>query len=484
MVLSIGRVRPRWQGATDREADAAPVDRAAWLAERGDVRWTLTAELTGAWPGFGRDGGRRAGAKVRISERQLLVDEERPRGFALPLTTIADAGLVGRETAAGAALLVRYRHRDGLRSFLIEPRGVRLFRQDQGLDGAVAALRAAGVTVGEFELAPTLAVDWTRARAFAEENVIWSGLATAPDDLWGEQAPADVWLSTRSLLWSRPGANHLLRLPLEAIADATPFAGERRGAYGVSIGAVDAASGRAELTLSFDRHAMTDRNARERGAFLVGLRSRGIPVAAEPAPAQPWRDGAWSRSPATEPPQTLVRDAVANPATTEPDAAALDQPEPTSLWPTWTAAADDDGATVNAKEAAADDAATSDDDAGADMDAPPPDASILARAAAFEAGALRVLAAIHGGERAAGRLLIGTSLAGATVDLEQAAAVGALTPEEAARRHDRLVALNEATIRLRALAELRASGYLNDGDFERKRRTILEPLADRVFLRT
>ncbi|HEU5430314.1 MAG TPA: hypothetical protein VFU81_01550, partial [Thermomicrobiales bacterium] len=283
MVSSISRVRPRWQ--TEPEGrDAAPVDRAAWLAERGGVRWTLTAELNGAWPGFGRDGGQRAGAKVRFTERYLLVDEARPHGFALPFAAIVDAGLVGREATAGAALLIRYRADDGVRSFLLEPRGVRLFRQDHGLDGAVEALRTAGLPVRPFDLAPTLAVDWTHARVFADENVIWSGLAAAPLDLWGEQAPVDVWLSTRSLLWSRPGASNLLRLPLDAIADATPFAGER--GYGVTLGAFDAAGVRADLTVRFDRHAMSDRNARERGAFLVGLRSRGIAMVEAP---KPWR---------------------------------------------------------------------------------------------------------------------------------------------------------------------------------------------------
>jgi hypothetical protein len=105
----------------------------------------------------------------------------------------------------------------------------------------------------------------------------------------------------------------------------------------------------------------------------------------------------------------------------------------------------------------------------------------LPRVAAFEAGALRVLAAIRGGERAAGRLLIGTSLAGALSELDEATAAGVLDTAEALHRRERLVALNEAAIRLRALAELRAGGYVGDGDFDRKRRTILEPLAVRLF---
>ena len=198
MVLSIGRARPRWQGQASAEGGntASPLDRAAWLAQRGGVRWALTAELNGAWPGFGRDGGRRAAAKVRFTERYLLVDEERPHGFALPFAAIVDAGRVGREAAAGAALLVRYHDGDEVRSFLIEPRGVRLFRQDQGVDGAAGALEAAGLRVSPFDLAPTLAVEWTRARAFADENVIWSGVASAPLDLWGDQV--------RPMFGSRP----------------------------------------------------------------------------------------------------------------------------------------------------------------------------------------------------------------------------------------------------------------------------------------
>ena len=120
---------------------------------------------------------------------------------------------------------------------------------------------------------------------------------------------------------------------------------------------------------------------------------------------------------------------------------------------------------------------------GAEMDTagPPSVDGTLPRVAAFEAGALRVLAAIRVGERTSGRLLIGTNLASALTELEDAAAIGVLTPEAAECRRDRLVALNEAAIRLRALAELRAGGYVGDGDFDRKRRTILEPLAARLF---
>jgi hypothetical protein len=462
MVLSIGRARPRWLLAGER-SDGAPIDRAAWIAERGAVRWALTADLLGAWPGFDRDGGRRGGAKARLTERYLLVDEERPHGFALPFAAIVDVGLVGREAAAGAALLVRYRDDAGVRSFIVEPRGARLFRLDQGLAGAAAALREAGLRVADLDLAPTLAYEWGRARAFADENVIWSGLATAPIDLWGELAPADVWLSTRSLLWSRAGAANLLRLPLEAIADATPFDSSARSVPGVALGAIDAEGGRADLLLWFDRHAMPDRNARERGAFLVGLRSRGVRVAALPSPLQPWLDGVWRRTQSFQIDGDAGLEREDAPLTPPMDAAIVSTPPLPAT----------DAATSSSLSLTGRELAATDGDGTGERGLP--------RVTAFEAGALRVLAAIRGGDDAAGRLLIGTSLARALAELDDAAAVGALTPEQTERRRERLVALNEAAIRLRALAELRAGGYVGDGDFDRKRRTILEPLAERIF---
>ena len=262
---------------------------------------------------------------------------------------------------------------------------------------------------------------------------VWSNPLTAP-------RRTTLRLTDDALVWDGRGGG-ILRLDLASVREAAPLASGADRTAGLLLALAGSAGG-SDLLVRLAAEPGTDRHLRRLAGLTHELRGRGVPfgAAADSGTAQPWL------APAS--PTTRVW-AVSPVAADPPTVRAFGRSE-----------AGDGPATVPLATA--------------------PEPS-LGRVARFEAGALAVLAAIRRGERGAARRLIGESLPAALAELEEAVAAGALAPAGAARRRDRLMALNDAAVRFRALAELRAAGLVDDADYALKRGQVLTPLQERIF---
>lgn len=267
-----------------------------WLIERGSVQWEAPADLTGGFPGFAAHGCRLDGCQVRVTERFLLVNEGKGNGFGLPLAWLVDADVIPsplRGDRGEVVLRVRYNDRDRVRTFLVRFRGPFLaLRGPRRAEQALAALRGVGLEAGPEELPPLPEIthSWLEAARFEQENVIWSGVASATAGPGREPEPCDVWLTTRSVIWGGSMGDGVLRLSLDRVLDVIASELDGRGRTPVLyLSCADAAGGRHDLPFIFDRQHPAQRCHRERGALLVGLRSRGIPLGATPEPPRPWQ---------------------------------------------------------------------------------------------------------------------------------------------------------------------------------------------------
>ena len=296
MVLGTTRERPTVGERADDRADALALSWEKWQAERGPIHWEAGADLAGGFPGFEARGGRLEGSQFRLSDRYLLVDEGRPHGFGLPLSWLHGADLAPPARAERADPALRLRYADGaqVRTFQVRFRGSLLGpRGGRRAEQALGVLHALGLTAAGLALPsqPNLRLSWEAAAHFEGENVIWSGRATAPIGLSNERAACDVWLTTRSIIWGSSAGEGILRLPLEAALDVVPTdLADRARTPAVYVAGPDELGGRHDFPFLFDRHSPAQRNLRERGAFLVGLRSRGVPIGPLPSLPQPWQD--------------------------------------------------------------------------------------------------------------------------------------------------------------------------------------------------
>jgi hypothetical protein len=302
MVLGTTREQPRIEGRTEGEDASTAFSPDHWRAERGAVRWESGADLAGGFPGFADRGGRLIGVQLRLTDRYLLVEEGRPHGFGLALSWLlgADLVLASRSERADPCLRVRFTDGFQVRTFLARFRGSLLApRGGRRAEQALAALHSLGLAeAGEpLPAEPDVAHSWDEAARFDGENVIWSGRASAVLGANGERAACDVWLTTRSIIWGSSVGDGILRLPCEAILDAVPVdLADRARTPAVYVACADEWGGRHEFPFVFDRDSPPQRNVRERGAFLVGLRSRGVALGTPPLLPQPWRSDAVSRA--------------------------------------------------------------------------------------------------------------------------------------------------------------------------------------------
>jgi alkylhydroperoxidase family enzyme len=171
MVRGLTRELPRLGLGLVGGAGAGAMVAGNWAAVRGAVVWEGTADLIGGFPGFAACGARLGGARVRLTDRYLLVDEGRANGFGLPLSWLADAALVTAVPADVAAsegdAAIHLRYEDGLtiRRFVLRPRqGPRDAQDPRRGEQVAAALAAVGVARRVAAPAePSLTVDWEAA---------------------------------------------------------------------------------------------------------------------------------------------------------------------------------------------------------------------------------------------------------------------------------------------------------------------------------
>ena len=297
MVLGRSRPRPRADGSrlfAVRDTSFALQPAQSWSHERGSTLFTAGVDVLGGFPGYADRGCLLTGAQLRITDRYLLVDEGQAQGFGLPIDWLDGTVLVDLPGRDDYAVRVFYRSGGCSRLFTLKFRG--------GLVGgrggrkslrAREALHAAGLDDRYAEhppLEPEFTLPWEQTREFEHENVIWTGRASAPVRVGAESAPSEVWLTTKSLIWGSGDGEGINRIPLPLLMDVVSTRlRDRIGTPVIYVAIGDGTTGRYELPFAFNLHTPPDRNFRERGAFLVGLRSRGLGDGIAAPYSQPWR---------------------------------------------------------------------------------------------------------------------------------------------------------------------------------------------------
>lgn len=295
MVLGLSRMQPN-SARQPLDSNPEPISSRDqhWLAQRGAVLFEASGAVMGGFPGFADQGGELDGVDIRISDRFLLVDEGKPHGFGIPIQWLDGALLAPLAERDDADLRVLYSDGALPRSFTLRFRPNRLaMRGGKRAERAQDALFAAGLS-GAATIAPLDAAEfvlpWERTHDFDDEPVIWTGHAAAPIRVGEELAPSEVWLSTESMIWGSSEGSGLNRLSVAAICDfATTRLKDRLGTPAIYLGVTSDRFGRYEVPFVFNQQETPDRNFRERGDFLAGLRSRAIPEGAVAPLWQPWR---------------------------------------------------------------------------------------------------------------------------------------------------------------------------------------------------
>jgi len=541
MVLGVSRLRLWPRGKFVEAMAIAPELRAQpeseikhWIAERGDVLFEAEGEIFGGFPGFAERGGRLERARLRVTQRYLLVNEREPTGFGIPISLIEGIVLTPLSPWDELGLQVLYRHGDLSRLFAIRFRrglgsriGRRAERMRETLIYAGLPPALADRTLPE----PAFHISWNEASRFESENVIWTGRASAPLRVGLPVVPSEVWLTTRSLIWGSPEGDGINRLPLPLLIDVLGAqCADRHRTPVVYIGIGDETTGRYEIPFIFDQLADADRNLRERGAFLVGLRSRGVPFGVPARLIQPWRKPyrqsatlvpVDSEAPAAPAASTEV--AAAHTSSAEPapsPAESVVSVTPATVAETTATATLDVVEAPGRNGAAAEPAAPSEEDVAVatpeqvespdevitehssleaaaaepaeiegtvqevetQEEAPAPNvptevAEAWETVRAYEAAAIAVFAESRDANSAV-HLVPPTAAqqAAALTALHLLARMGALTEEEAERRSTRIVALGEAAVRLRSLIELRDAGHLTEEELAAKRGAIFRHL--------
>jgi hypothetical protein len=234
---------------------------------------------------------------LRVTERYLLVGDGDEFGFGLAIREIDGVALVALLDGEEYGLRLFYWDGTSPRLFTLRFHGNRLsMRNGPRAERAHLSLLRAGL-VDRFGISPPpepgFNVSWDETAAFDAEGVIWTGCATVPRHVGLEGVPGSVWLTTRSLIWGCESVTGVHRVPLAELTDvAAATVADRAGTPAVYVGLGDELTGHFDLAFVFDQHPTADHNLRERGAMLVGLRSRGLPIGSPTPPVQPWRRAA------------------------------------------------------------------------------------------------------------------------------------------------------------------------------------------------
>jgi hypothetical protein len=297
MVLGVSRSRIRSDAAGLFTVKPSPVKfsvAADWMNERGTVRFESSADLVGGFPGYAERGCQLESARLTITNSYLLVDEGQPAGFGLPLRWIEGTTIIQRSGRHDNALRIFYRERGLPRSFTMRFGSNRL--SSRGANRSARAqheLHSAGLEdrfANEPPIEPNFKLPWEESGGCETEHAIWTGKAMAPLQVGAETTPSEVWLTTKSLIWGGGAGDGLNRIPLTLLMDVTTERlRDRAGTPAVYVSIGDGRTGRFEIPFVFNLHEVPDRNFRERGAFQVGLSSRGLPEGRVAATWQPWR---------------------------------------------------------------------------------------------------------------------------------------------------------------------------------------------------
>jgi hypothetical protein len=310
MVLGLTRPRTRPGGPVARSSDRPSyVDDPArrWHSERGEILFEATCDVFGGFPGYAACGGHLDGPRLRVTEYYLLIGDGEEHGFGLPIRDIEGVALVPLADGEESALRVFYQDGASPRLFTVRFHGNRLsLRSGPRAERAYLSLLRAGLD-DRFAVSPPpdpeFIVSWEQTAEFEAENVLWTGQATVPRSIGAEGVPGNVWLTTRSLIWGCETVAGVHRIPLALITDvAAATVADRAGTPAVYVGLGDETTGHFDLAFLFDQQSTSDHNQRERGALLVGLRSRGVPVGSPTPPFQPWRHVAY---PVVEEPESI-----------------------------------------------------------------------------------------------------------------------------------------------------------------------------------
>lgn len=308
MVLGLNRIKPRMDnnGPTPIRNGVIPAGMSKnWHQERGALLFEAQVDVIGGFPGFADRGCWLTDAQFRVTEHFVLVDEGLPHGFGLPLKWIEGSALIAQHNREDYGLRIFYRDGIGPRLFTLRFRASRIAMR--GVRRSVRAqdsLHAAGLA-DRFSAnppsEPSFTLPWDQTSQFEGENVIWMGRANAPIRVGREATGSDIWLTTKSLIWGSGDGLGVNRVPLPLLMDVVSTRlRDRLGTPAVYVGIGDENTGRFEIPFVFDALTPPDRNFRERGAFLVGLRSRGVPEGFAAPYCQPWRLDVFPAAPQME----------------------------------------------------------------------------------------------------------------------------------------------------------------------------------------
>lgn len=311
MVANVGTAPERWLQSLDRlvaaSADFLPQlpipawrrERVSprWILERGPVRASAPVDVIGGFPGSLRSSNHLQRTSVIATDRFLVIGEGADGGFALPIKDVLAAGLFLPSRQANAGLSVQYQDGPVVGTFALNFRG--LARGLSGVRRAEEVLRVLedrGVRSLSPESVPgsmRLALSWQEARRYANESLVWSGMARASVGGWygALHRACRVWLTEEALFWCSSESNGVNRVAFNDIIEVSDGVADR-----VRLSIHDSVGHRCDLPFDFDAGIQEMEASRQRMQFLNVLASHGVAVRTAPVPFAPWRIAALQRS--------------------------------------------------------------------------------------------------------------------------------------------------------------------------------------------
>jgi len=310
VAVSVGTTPERWLQGLDRlvaaTAELFPAvpallprqDRlpTRWVLERGPVLAASPVDVLGGYPGSLQTCNRFERTHVIVTERYLVVGEGSREGFALPMSDILAAGVVRPSSQVNPGLIIQFQDGSGVGSFALNFRGLA-----RGLSGVLRteevlrALEAQGVrrlSPERLPGLPRLLLTWEDARTFADESLVWVGMAQAAVGGWfgAVQHQCRVWLTEESLFWSCPQGVGVNRLLVSHIVEVRDGVADR-----IRIVFQDDGGYRHDLPLDFSHGSAEPSPIQQRMRFLNALAASGVAVSAASVPLAPWRRGGTVR---------------------------------------------------------------------------------------------------------------------------------------------------------------------------------------------